>query len=232
METREISYSLRWPDEQETSITIVVDEKTHEIVRKRSKPPEWTKLDNAKCSNCTLDSLKHNHCPLAVALAAPIAQIPDVDATTPVDVTVDMEERQVLMKTSAQKAMSSLLGLIMPSSGCPHTRFLRPMGRFHLPFATHTETLYRTTSTYLLGQYLRDRSGKVPDYELAGLQRQYKELHTLNRDFSKRLRTMAERNAAFKAMFILDLFTITLPRGLDEMLEPIAALFSVYLDDD
>ena len=34
-------------------------------------------------------------------------------------------------------------GLIMATAGCPWTDRLRPMARFHLPFATEAETVYR-----------------------------------------------------------------------------------------
>ena len=63
-----------------------------------------------------------------------------------VGVTVTQAERTVYAETSAQQAMSSVLGLIMATSGCPWTDHLRPMARFHLPFASEAETVYRSVS--------------------------------------------------------------------------------------
>ena len=58
-----------------------------------------------------------------------------------VGVTVLQSERTVYAETTAQQAMSSVLGLIMATAGCPWTDRLRPMARFHLPFANEAETL-------------------------------------------------------------------------------------------
>ena len=54
----------------------------------------------------------------------------------------------------------SLIGIYMVTSGCPIMDKLRPMARFHLPFASTEETIYRAISTYLLGQYFLEQKGK------------------------------------------------------------------------
>ena len=71
-----------------------------------------------------------------------------------VGVTVVQSERTVYAETTAQQAMSSVLGLIMATAGCPWTDHLRPMARFHLPFANEAETLYRSVSMFLLSREL------------------------------------------------------------------------------
>jgi len=55
--------------------------------------------------------------------------------------------------TITQRAISALMGLIMATSGCPKTAYLKPMARFHLPLASEDEAVYRVTSMYLLAQY-------------------------------------------------------------------------------
>lgn len=207
---------------------MVVEDATQEIILDEEPSPAWAQLDNLKCRHCPLDSARHPYCPLAQALVDPLRLCAHAEGNDQIDVDVVMDERVVSTTTTVQRATSSLMGLIMPSSGCPHSEFLRPMARFHLPFATPTETLYRSTSMYLLGQYFRERAGQVPDYELAGLQRHYRQLHSLNRDFAKRLRQAAKGDAAFNAVVFLDLFTIALPQALDEALEPIAPLFESF----
>ena len=228
MSRRHIKYVLRWPDRGEQILVVVVEDATQEIILNDEAPPAWARLDNAKCRHCPLDSTRHPYCPLARALVDPLRLCAHAQGKDQIEVDVVIDDRVVSTTTTVQRAMSSLLGLIMPSSGCPHTEFLRPMARFHLPFASPTETLYRSTSMYLLGQHFRERAGQTPDYALTGLQRRYRQLHTLNRDFAKRLRHAAEGDAAFNAVVFLDLFTIALPQALEEALEPIASLFESF----
>lgn len=78
-------------------------------------------------------------------------------------------ERTVSAETSAQQGLGSLLGLIMATSGCPHTVFFKPMARFHLPFSNESETIYRAVSMYLLSQYFTTREGAPIDAGLDGL---------------------------------------------------------------
>ena len=79
-----------------------------------------------------------------------------------VGVTVVQAERTVHAETTAQQAMSSVLGLIMATAGCPWTDRLRPMARFHLPFASEVETLYRSVSMFLLSLELAGRARRLP----------------------------------------------------------------------
>ena len=77
-----------------------------------------------------------------------------------VGVTVLQSERTVYVETTAQQAMSSVLGLIMATAGCPWTDRLRPMARFHLPFANEAETLYRSVSMFLLSREIDGDRGR------------------------------------------------------------------------
>ena len=101
-----------------------------------------------------------------------------------VGVTVLQAERTVYAETSAQQAMSSVLGLIMATAGCPWTDRLRPMARFHLPFASEAETLYRSISMFLLAREI-DAPPMAPPF--AALEELYENLHVVNRDMSRRL---------------------------------------------
>ena len=58
-----------------------------------------------------------------------------------------------------QMGVSSLLGVIMTTSGCPIMAQLKPMVRFHLPFASLEETIFRMVSMHLVAQYLRHQDG-------------------------------------------------------------------------
>jgi Domain of unknown function (DUF6901) len=60
---------------------------------------------------------------------------------------IPFNERSYFKKTTMQKGIVSLLGILLVSSGCPVMAKLRPMVRFHLPFASMLATTFRTTIT-------------------------------------------------------------------------------------
>jgi hypothetical protein len=119
---------------------------------------------------------------------------------------LETEEREYSKRTSLQKGVSSMLGIIMVTSGCPILNKLKPMVRFHLPFANIEETIYRAVSMYLVKQYFRKRKGLEPDWELQTLLNDYKEIHTVNQAFYKRLSFMKGKDANVNALIILDNF--------------------------
>jgi len=100
----------------------------------------------------------------------------------------------------------------MPTSGCPVLEPLRPMARFHLPFATGEETVYRTASMYLIAQHLRRRAGLDAEDGIEGLAAIYLEVRKANSFFAKRLRGVVQQDANVNALINLDNFAIM---GLD-----------------
>ena len=115
-------------------------------------PPFWTELKFNRCANCPLNEQQHPHCPAALQMASALEPLKALVSFDTVGVTVLQFERKVYAETTVQQAMSSVFGLIMATSGCPWTDRLRPMARFHVPFAGETETLYRSVSMYLLSR--------------------------------------------------------------------------------
>jgi hypothetical protein len=190
--------------------------------------PEWTLLDHHQCPNCPL-ATGESHCPLAVALADPVTRLGSVISYEETRVEVVTEERTISQQTSAQDGISALLGLLNASSGCPVTAFLRPMARFHLPFASEAETLYRAASMYLLGEYFRSREGGVPDLELNGLLARYRELEQVNRGIVARLRAARSQDGSLNAIVLLDLYAKSLPFAVEESLAAFRPLFASYL---
>jgi len=116
--------------------------------------PFWTELGFCRCTNCPLDAASVEHCPAASRMAPAVEQLEALASFDTVGVTVTESGRTVHVETSAQEAMSSVIGLIMATAGCPWTDHLRPMARFHLPFASEAETMYRSVSMYLLAREL------------------------------------------------------------------------------
>ncbi|MBK8676205.1 MAG: hypothetical protein IPN27_07420 [Cellvibrionales bacterium] len=70
-----------------------------------------------------------------------------------VKLEVVTEERTVVQTTALQRVLSSMLGLISPTCGCPKTAYMRPMARFHCPYLPEEETVFRVAGMYLVAQY-------------------------------------------------------------------------------
>jgi hypothetical protein len=187
--------------------------------------PFWTELEFSRCANCPLDSLKSTHCPAALQMAPAVEPLKALVSFDTVGVTVTTPERAVYAETSAQQAMSSVLGLIMATSGCPWTDHLRPMARFHLPFASETETLYRSISMFLLA---REMSGDGERSGFAALEELYRNLHVVNRDMSRRLGAATRTDPARNALALLDSYTTLLPAALDASFADFRPLFDAW----
>ena len=228
--TYRITYGLEHLDTGETEhYTLEMDE-AFNLVISSPAPPEWARLEQDKCRNCPLNPDEHPWCPLAVAL-----NVYDIGgghklSHTPVRVTVSAPGRTISNETSLQHAYRSLLGLIMPTCGCPVAAFFKPMARFHLPFSDEEETIYRAASMYLLAQYFRAQAGLPAELDLKGLREAYQSIHVLNIDFSKRLRAIAKGDSAVNAVVLLDLFTKTMPWAIDDQLSEIRHLFEGFLN--
>ncbi|MDL0431964.1 hypothetical protein QPM17_12535 [Marinobacter sp. TBZ242] len=178
--------------------------------------PDWTRLGFHQCSHCPLSTREHKYCPYAVALVEPARVTAMRPSHEPVTITVTSRSRTITADTTLQRAMGSLLGLVGPFSGCPVTRILRPMARFHLPLSSPDETLFRTFGTYLLGQFLRQRKGLEADWQMASLGQVYSDLRQLNQGMSGRLRASQDQDAGVNSFVILDLLAAEVSYALDE----------------
>lgn len=147
----------------------------------------------------------------------------------PVEVFIETERRIFSHKTTVQKGLSSLMGIYMVSSGCPILDRLRPMVRYHLPFANLEETQYRALSTYLLQQFFLSRKGEKADWDLKGLKDGYAEIRRVNVAFKKRLSSVIKtggQDAIPNAIVILNLFADSFSFYLSEQqIDKIGKLF-------
>ncbi|KZY13643.1 hypothetical protein A3725_20235, partial [Alcanivorax sp. HI0035] len=149
-------YTLTTPEGVQQRIPIeLVDDAI--AIPDRFSPPAWAALTYHQCSHCPLDKETHRYCPIALNLAYLLPESALGDSFQTVTVEVDTPQRQYRQTTTLQRALSSLFGLICALSDCPHTRFLRPMARFHLPLSSASETLVRSASLFLLQQHMADR---------------------------------------------------------------------------
>jgi len=149
-----------------------------------------------------------------------------------IELTVITQERTISQFTTAQRAISSLMGLISATSGCPHTVFFRPMARYHLPLASEDETIYRATSMYLLAQYFKKKEGLDPDIEFNGLKEFYKKIEIVNQTMAKRLKAASDTDSTVNAIIILDMYAKVVPFGIKDSLEGIRHLFNPYFSKE
>jgi hypothetical protein len=172
----------------ERTIDIKLDEKTLNLIpTKRASYPKWTELKYFKCPNCSLDEDQHSFCPIAINLVGTVDLFRDKISFKEVDLLIQSKERYYIKHTTLQQGISSLVGIYMVTSGCPIMEKLKPMARYHLPFATLRETQYRVVSMYLLAQYFLYRRGKKPDWELKNLVKIYDDVQIVNKSFFQRL---------------------------------------------
>jgi hypothetical protein len=192
-----------------------------------AEPPFWTELKFSQCANCPLNSAEHTHCPAALHMAPAVESLKALVSFDTVGVTVTQAERTVHAEIAAQQAMSSVLGLIMATSGCPWTDRLRPMARFHLPFASELETVYRSVCMFLLARELA-AAGNTEGF--APLNALYENLHVVNRDMSRRLGAATRTDPARNAMALLDSYTTLLPAALESSLQELKPFFDGWQD--
>jgi len=192
--------------------------------------PDWTLLEFRKCPECTLSADQHRHCPVAAHLPRLVETFNHLVSHDRALVQVETAERSYAQELSIQAGMGALMGLIMATSGCPITSFFRPMARFHLPFATQDETIFRAASAYLLADYFWTlENGEEPDRHLSGLKEVYAQVHALNAAFFTRLKVAARTDASLNALVHLDMFALMLPMQVDLRLPAIMEYFRPFL---
>jgi hypothetical protein len=229
METIRIRYVFNLPEGVRETVDLQCDAQTLELVGNIPDVlPSWTKLDFYQCLNCPLTPNTHSYCPLAANLVTIVEKFKGLISYSTIHVDIMTAERLVTQDTTVQRGIGSLMGLVMATSGCPHTAFFKPMARFHLPFSSAEETVYRATSMFLLAQYFLKKKGEHADLDLIGLKEIYHNIGVVNDAVAKRLRAATEADSAVNAIILLDIYTNAIPEVIEESLEEIRYLFAPY----
>lgn len=229
-----LTYRFRFPDGKQKEFLIQLDRKNCSLVQpKRESYPEWTELGFKQCKRCPLSTDEHTHCPVAVNIVDIVEFFQDSQSVEQAIIEVDTRQRVTKRGKSALfPAISSLIGIYMVTSGCPVMDKLRPMARFHLPFADTEETVYRALSMYALAQHFRGKRDLEMDWDFEGLKEIYRDVNQLNIDFAKRLHNDSISEATTNAITSLDCFAQEIDFSIsEEMLEEIETLFEGYLAD-
>jgi hypothetical protein len=165
--------------------------------RRPADLPLWSLLTFEKCEICPLLETEHAYCPVAANLAGVVEEFRNLLSHEKVSVTVVCEDRLYAKDTTVQGGLSPLLGIIMTTSGCPVMEQLKPMVRFHLPFASLDETIFRAV---------------------------------VNRDFAKRMRAAAKKDANVNALVNLDVFASMMTFAAEDTLNRLKPYFAALLD--
>lgn len=230
-ETINFIYRFVFDEGDDREFNISLNRKGLALVMKERMPrPEWAKLGFHQCSVCPYTAEETLYCPAALALYEPIVMFKEGISHSNARVYVKAEGREYARSASLQEGLSSLFGLLMATSGCPHFEKLRPMARFHLPFSDEDETSYRAIAMYLVAQYLIEHEGGAPDWKLRGLGKVYEDVSSVNKGFVDRLRHMPVKDASLNAIIGLDCFAMNINFVISEdMLGELKDAFSTYL---
>ena len=231
-----IEYRFEAEDGTTADFTVEMDPSTLQILNSEVDLPDvdlpdWTRLEFNQCPHCPLNPADHPHCPAAAQLPRLIQTFNHLVSHAKVQVEVTTKERTFINEVSVQKGIGALMGLLMAVSGCPMTVFFRPMARFHLPFSTQDETIYRAASSYLLADYFKTRlTGGDPDALLVGLKEIYHRVHVMNAAMADRIRAAARTDSSVNALVHLDMFALMLPMQIQRELSGLLDYFQPYLD--
>ncbi|MBN1622459.1 MAG: hypothetical protein JW871_07710 [Endomicrobiales bacterium] len=229
-------YCFRFSDNIEIKIDVELDSKTLSMVskHKEKKCPDWVYLKYKKCPNCRLLEERTEYCPVARNLLDIVDLFTGHNSYDNVKLSIYSQAREYSKETSLEDGISSLVGIYMVTSGCPVLDKLRPMVRYHLPFANVEETQYRAVAMYLVGQYLLYKSGKTPDWDLEKLYNLYSEVRIINKKFSSRLMDAILKDASINALVKLDCFAGYISYSIidKEIFNDMKKYFSAFLEEE
>jgi hypothetical protein len=201
------------------------------VIPTRDEYPDWTTLSLSQCPNCPLNTIEHTQCPVAANLVDLIDFFKDSVSHEEVDLKVESIHRTYSKRTTMQDGISSMLGMLMVTAGCPVMDKLRPMLRAHVPFGTLEETTYRYLSMYMLAQYFLHQRGETPDLELTGLQTLLEDIQVVNKHFWQRFANASVRDASINALVVLDNLAQYAAFSIDiGVLEDTEMLFNAYFN--
>lgn len=201
-----IEYKFGFDGEREDMVFSVELDRESGIARSpsESRAEPWTALEYCQCSFCPFTPQDHPHCPVAWNISGVAARFRDVFSIEESDIVVTTRERRYCRRDKVSQGLRSILGLYLAASGCPHMDILRPMARFHLPFASMEETIQRHVSNYLLYEYFRQGQGGA--ISLEGLVERMKPVDQVNRAVCNRLEHFVLADANRNALAVLNLF--------------------------
>jgi hypothetical protein len=221
-------YQFEFTDGNVKGYEIVLSPDTLSLIREPEDQPlaDWTYLDFEQCRCCPLTVKAHSRCPIAVNIMELVDNFKDVFSYHDCTVVCETVERKYSKNTSVMEGLSAIFGVIMATSDCPVMEFLKPMARFHLPFATIEETTVRTASMYLLAQYFKykDQPGMKFDFKI--LENHYARVQQVNEGLLQRIKSVSSEDADKNAIITLHSLSQFLSMEIDYSLGSLESIFS------
>lgn len=209
-------YTFVFNDGKEKKFEILLDKQTLNIIStKQNSSAEWARRYNFNCANELCNTMNEEYCPVAVNIDNIIQFFSDINSYETVKIYAEVDERTYFKETSVQKGVSSLMGIIMPTSGCPVLAKLKPLTRFHLPFASIEETEFRVIGMYLFVQYMIMQRGGTPDWEMKKLKKIYEDILKINKTISEKVANLENKDASINAIVALDNFAQFISSSLE-----------------
>ncbi|MFO8085195.1 MAG: hypothetical protein R6U27_12855 [Desulfobacterales bacterium] len=228
----QVEYVFAFPNGKKEIFNYCFNDNPFQLIPKPiDNPQEWINIEFHQCPDCSLDPRTTRYCPQAANLLPLIYAFDNVRSYDPIHLSVTTNDRKISQDTSVARGISSLMGLIIATCGCPSTRFFIPMGRFHLPLATQEETLFRAAASFLLTQYFLKKSGNPADLNMDGLIKIYYEVQKVNHFMLKRLRSAVKTDSTVNALILLDVYAKFALIDIDECLDEIYYLFQPFLEN-
>jgi hypothetical protein len=191
-----------------------------------SETPEWVRLQYKQCRDCPLQPDSSAHCPIAVNIMELVESFKSVFSYHDCTVVCEAAERTYLKKTSVMEGLSAIFGVIMATSDCPVMEFLKPMARFHLPFATIEETTMRTASMYLLAQYFKYKDQPGMKFDFKTLENHYRKVQMVNEGLLARINSVSSEDADKNAIVTLHSLSQFLSMEIDYSLSGLEYIFA------
>ncbi len=221
-----IKYIFEFDSNDSLEFAVNINRKTLiSVAPTESKESKWTLLDFNKCEHCPFTQDKVKNCPIAFNISGVAENFAKRLSTEEINVRVITEEREYYKRETVQHGLRSILGIYTATSGCPHMDILKPMARFHLPFATVEETMYRYVTSYLLSQYFEYNKGNKPDFDLDGLLEKSDNVDKVSYGISTRIEEITVGDANNNAIVILNAIGLMLKIEIDNKLDSLRYLF-------
>lgn len=231
MKTLDFSYIFTLEDQKKEIFNLHLDSETLKLITTLPPSlPEWVQLDFHQCPHCPLDVKHSPNCPVALNLLGITQRFDQLLSYDYVHIHVDTQDRSISQDTTVQRGLSSLLGLLMATSGCPLMDFFKIMARFHLPFASTEETIWRAISTYMLAHYFLKKENVTFEFDFQNLSDIYTQIQLVNRTMAERLRKACQQDSMVNALILLDLFAKEIVPVIEESLDEIRQYFLPLLN--
>lgn len=223
----EFHYQFQFVNGHVKDYQIKLDPDTLSLIPEPSvtEPPEWVKLGYKQCRECPLSTDAHEHCPIAVNIMELVEAFKTVFSYHDCTVVCRSLERTYSKETSVMEGLSAIFGVIMATSDCPVMEFLKPMARFHLPFATIEETTVRTASMYLLAQYFKHKDAPGMKFDFKALEQHYGKVQLVNEGLLERINSVSSEDADKNAIVTLHSLSQFLSMEIDYSLSGLEYIF-------